>query len=104
MSGSDLRVVVFINALPMPGYIRGSARQRGRDALSATPIFSEKDAVPLELDMDSQEERMGQKFGTGMVTTEEACRFSSNSRGSGDSVPFSDPGIDFKNGEARLLD
>ena len=37
MSGSDLRVVVFVNASPMPGYIRGSAKQRGRAALTATP-------------------------------------------------------------------
>ena len=38
MSGSDFAALCFFNALPkMPGYIRGSARQRGRDALSSTP-------------------------------------------------------------------
>ena len=65
MSGSDNCVVVFINALPMPGYIRGSARQRGRDALASAPIFSARNTAPPKLDMDYRGERMSQNFGGG---------------------------------------
>ena len=84
----------------MPGFIRGSARQRGRAALSATPLFSEKNAVPLELDVDSQEEPMGQSFGTEIATTEKACRFCPNVHGSGASAPFNGPGVNGENSDS----
>ena len=63
MNGSDYCVVVFFNALPMPGYIRGSARQRGRDALTSVPPFSAMNAAPPKSDMDYREKRMSQNFG-----------------------------------------
>ena len=56
----------------MPGYIRGSAKQRGRAALTAPPLFGAESAVSVDLDPDGQKERMDQKFGAPMVVTEEA--------------------------------
>ena len=42
----------------MPGYIRGSARQRGRDALTSAPLFSATNAALLKLDEDYQNKGM----------------------------------------------
>ena len=50
----------------MPGYIRGSARQRGRNALSTTSPFSTKNVATEVLDLDDQEMRESGGFGSAM--------------------------------------
>ena len=50
---------MFINALPMPGYVRGSASLRGRDALTSAPKFSATKLRPAYLDEDYRMRGMG---------------------------------------------
>ena len=76
MSGSDFAALCFFNALPkMPGYIRGSARQRGRDALSTTSSFSTKNVATEALDIDDQETRKRGGITGEMETFEENSLF-----------------------------
>ena len=57
----------------MPGYIRGTARQRGRDTLSTTSSFSTENVVPQAFNADDQETREDQCIGGAMRAIGESC-------------------------------
>ena len=62
----------------MPGYIRGSARQRGRDALSTTSSFSTKNVETEALDIDDQVTRERGGIMGDMKTFGENCLLGTN--------------------------
>ena len=115
ITGSDCTCrLVFIDTSPMSGYIRGSAKQRGRAALASTPIFNAGTVVPLDLDSDDQGELTDQESEAPIVVLEKTISDSLSSYANSESassgfekidqptVAFNrDPGIDSKRGNSE---